>query len=223
MKLLIVTLGYDVKFQIKGVMKTTPKVGDHVLILKPLQEDEKSKRAEDEFRNFITRFFEDVQITVLKVDVTNPEEAIGDIVRKLFEYRETEDVYVNLSGGMRLLILETLAAVLYVFPPYKIYLELYPENLAEPVRFPIELFVLKPLTSTEIKLLGVLREFPHYTLSELSRELEIPKATLFKRIRGLIEKGYVIERKTGRRVEYKLRPLALALTEKSSKTSYEKN
>ncbi len=109
----MVTLGYTEWPVVSSLVKHGLESGDRIVTIVPLKSDARSAAAIQEIRNFLSKFSPGVSLEVLTVDVIKFEQAVATVLKRLFkEKKEGRNVIVNLSGGMRILILETYTALL---------------------------------------------------------------------------------------------------------------
>ncbi len=109
----MVTLGYTEWPVVSSLVKHGLESGDRIVTIIPSKSDARSAAAIQEIRNFLSKFSPGVSLEVLTVDVTKFEQAVATVLKRLFkEKKEGRNVIVNLSGGMRILILETYTALL---------------------------------------------------------------------------------------------------------------
>ncbi|MEM1941003.1 MAG: CRISPR-associated CARF protein Csa3 [Candidatus Caldarchaeum sp.] len=112
-KTIMVTLGYTEWPVVSSLVKHGLESGDRIVTIVPLKSDARSAAAIQEIRNFLSKFSPGVSLEVLTVDVIKFEQAVATVLKRLFkEKKEGRNVIVNLSGGMRILILETYTALL---------------------------------------------------------------------------------------------------------------
>lgn len=108
----MVTLGYTEWPVVSSLVKHGLEPGDRIVTIVPSKSDARSSAAIQEIRNFLSKFSPGVSLEVLTVDVVKFEQAVATILKRLFkEKKEGRNVIVNLSGGMRILILEAYTAL----------------------------------------------------------------------------------------------------------------
>jgi len=203
MKVLALTLGFDERFAVRAMMRGGISSGDRIVVFMAEPVEERASRCLQVVREFLSRYVRDVEFRVLKVDVGRFEEAVSRIRRGLQEaVRGAEEVVLNLSGGMRALILEVLSAALLLGLDCMVEVEL--ENLTGVVSFPIRLLRASKLSRGDLEILSrLLKTGGWVSLSELSRVSKMPRSTVHKRLRRLIEIGLVESKRVGRRVIYR--------------------
>jgi len=203
MKVLVLTLGFDERFAIRAMMRTGVGSGDRIVIfiVEPLEE--KAYRCLQIIKEFLSKYVQDVELIVSSVDVRKFESAVSKIKSELKKaVKDADEVILNLSGGMRASILETLTAALLLRFECKVEVEL--EDLTGVVSFPIKLLRPIRLSRGELEILLKLLETKNWiSLSDISKVYKIPKSTAHKRLRRLIEVGLVEMRRVGKRVVYR--------------------
>ena len=198
MKTIIITFGFDEKFAIRGLLRNGLNYGDKVLVFTAKPIIDKVERALHILEEFVSKYYRGVTFKVVSVNVQDFNSAILQIGRTLKEEAEGEKI-INLSGGMRSLIIETLAAVLIVGMEGEVEVEL--ENFEGVIKFPLNIIKVKPPLSEEFKnILNTLIEEGGLSISELSRRLNVAKSTIHRRIKILKEMGLVETEYEGKRL-----------------------
>jgi CRISPR-associated protein Csa3 len=211
---IILTLGFDEKFAIRALMRAAPLGGDEVIVIIPSTSDERSKKALDSLKNFCNTI--GITIDVREVPVAKPEEAIATIYKVCSQkLKERRSLHFNLSGGMRALILETMAAALAVarqmpriMSDTKVEIEL--ENFSGVAEFTLSHFMLSLPGSLDLDILACIKESEaskRATLDIITSAAGIPRSTVYRRLLDLQERGYVRAERQGRRVVYSLTDL----------------
>lgn len=206
---IIVTLGFDEKFVIRAIMRNAPLKEDKVIVFVPSFKDERAERALSSLKEFCARIGE-LRLEEQEVPVTDVEMAIAKVHRVLSrELMEGRKLCFNLSGGMRVLILEVLAAALTALrnmPETKIEVEL--ENLTGRVEFTLNHFMLSQPSVPEKDILSCIAKLEEEgrvaTLDTLVLMLGEPRTTLYRRLLDMAKKGYVKVEKLGRSMIFAL-------------------
>ncbi|MEB3780366.1 MAG: CRISPR-associated CARF protein Csa3 [Desulfurococcales archaeon] len=213
-RVLVATLGFDSRFQ----MKTLTQLGSGgdikgislVIIVRPSTGDGRAEEAERTLVKFCREIL-GVEVLVLKVNVLDPPAAIGSITGALRRI-DPDDIVADLSGGMRLLIMETLAALLaYKRNRSNLRIVLWAEDLSGKVDLDPKIFSLPQVTESDVKILEVLVRKGSLSLKELASELSIPRSTIHDRLRKMIDKGLVSRSKVDGMVVYTITQLGLAV------------
>ncbi len=218
-RLIVFTLGFDTRFQMKTLTRIKTSSDDRVLLIRVDEQHKQVDEAERDLVKFVKEIL-GLEIHVLRVDVYNPHKAIPSIASKLLEL-STGRVVVDLSGGMRALILQTLAAVLSVFPPSAVEIIVWTENLKEMITLSPRVFSIPRLDDLSLSILEVLSDGVPRSLRELVGILDKPKTTVYHKLRGLISEELVEEIRKPGTVLYaitSLGKLALAFSKALSRT-----
>jgi len=105
----LIVLGFDVTHAVKTLVDFKPKRACIVIGSINGVVDQRSLNAFVPLTQIATAM--NISIERLDVEVLNFGEAIDRIERKLLEFSLTPPIYVDLGGGLRLLVLETFLAV----------------------------------------------------------------------------------------------------------------
>ncbi|MEM3829442.1 MAG: hypothetical protein QXP36_09565, partial [Conexivisphaerales archaeon] len=115
MRLIIVTIGFDEKLPLRGILKIGLDISDAVLIVYSKTggefEVKKVERAVEALKELVLGM--GVKIAEVEVSGTNFYEDTATVLKTLKEYKVDEIVAV-LAGGMRLVIFEVLFALLII-------------------------------------------------------------------------------------------------------------
>jgi CRISPR-associated protein Csa3 len=208
MKLLCLTLGFDEKFAARALMRAGIGSGDRVLVFVAEPMEERAERCLKLFKEFISKYVEDVDLRIVGVEVRKFSFSVLRIKKVLGDYaRDVNEVMLNLSGGMRALILEALSAALLLGLDSIVEVEL--ENLRGLVTFPLRLLG-GGLSRGEVKVLSVLlKAGGELNLLEISKESGMPRSTVHKKLRRLVEIGLIEEKRVGKKMLYSARREAI--------------
>lgn len=189
-RLLISTLGFEESFLIRFLLRSTLSPGDVLLIILPSIADERATKAYREVEGFLTKYMPGVTLETIQVPVSKVYQAVAIIAQKIRSF-DVDGVIVNLSGGMRILILETLAAVKMVFGDHA-NVEVELEGKHEVISFKPSIMNLKMPTIRQIHILNVMRELgKEATLKKISERLNIPRSSVYKEIIRMEKEGFV--------------------------------
>ncbi|MEM1659287.1 MAG: CRISPR-associated CARF protein Csa3 [Candidatus Jordarchaeales archaeon] len=194
---------------IRAIMRNAPLKEDKVIVFVPSFKDERVERALSSLKEFCAKIG-GLRLEEQEVPVTDVEGAIAKVYRVLGrELMEGRKLCFNLSGGMRVLILEVLAAALAVLrsmPETKVEVEL--ENLMGRVEFSLNHFMLSQPSTPEKDILSCIAELEEKgkvaTLNALTSTLKEPRTTLYRKLLDLADKGYVKVEKLGRSMFFTL-------------------
>jgi len=106
---LILTLGFDEKFCYRAILRHGLKEGDKIVLI-TAGLVEKVKKAYEWIKSFAERSY-DIEVRLIQINVRNFTEAISKVTALLDELRDY-NVIVNLSGGMRALVIIVLLALM---------------------------------------------------------------------------------------------------------------
>ena len=196
-KLIVFTLGFDTRFQMKTLTRIRVGRDDKVLIIRVDEPHEQVDAAERDLVKFVKEIL-GIEVHVIRVNVYKPHEAIPAIALKLLELAPSEKIVADLSGGMRALILETLAAILSMFPPSIVDIVVWTENLREMITLSPRFFNIPRLDTLSLQILEKLGDGVPRSLRELVDSVKKPKTTVYHRLKGLVSEELVEEiRKPG--------------------------
>lgn len=196
--ILVSTLGFDEKFTIRSLMRNMDGLSKVITIVaEPI--DEKAQRALSIVKDFIERFMESIPYESLTVDPLIAYDTISKLKEK-FRESPASNYVINVSGGMRALIIELITAALLAKISGEVEIEL--ENFRGVIKLPLKLLCMHPLSSEEYKVLKALTDKGPTTSKDLMKVLEVPRSSFYRYLRELIRKGLVIEEREGRRTIY---------------------
>ncbi|MEM1784793.1 MAG: CRISPR-associated transcriptional regulator Csa3, partial [Candidatus Bathyarchaeia archaeon] len=107
-KLLISTLGFEEAFLIRFLLRNQPQPGDFMLVISPFPDDNRSMKAYQQVEAFLTNYMPEVKVKRIQVPVDRVYQAIA-IIAQTIKSLNASNAVVNLSGGMRILVIEILA------------------------------------------------------------------------------------------------------------------
>lgn len=197
MKVFIATIGWTEWPAASAIIAHGLSRGDRIILLTPAKRDERSKAAVEEISNFVSKFVPSVEVSEIQIPIHNPVEAIS-IIAKLIK-KETKrggKIIVNLSGGMRALVIETMLA-LTLIQTNNIAVELRTEDKVD-IQIPRVWGSLAGLSLKEEQALKVVGERAAPSLGDLAGELKVSIATAHRLLRRLEGLGAMASRKVGR-------------------------
>lgn len=199
-KVVAVTLGFDEKFAIRGLLRIGLNSGDRVLVFTAIPIDDRVERALNILREFVSRYYDDVTFKVVDLDVKDFYGAVlkaGSVLKDEITGVENVEVVFNFSGGMRSLILEVLVAAVILGINGRVEVEL--ENFAGVIGFPLKVLKsIAPLSNEFKDILHVLVNAGELNLSRLAKRLNIAKSTVHMRVKRLVELNLVETEYRGR-------------------------
>lgn len=185
-KYLIATFGWTEQFVLSSILKYGLSPQDRILLLIPDRKDEKSEIILRDFESFLKKYSKEVSLCIKKISLESFNEAVKKISEILIEALSSkpDQLIVNLSGGMRALILATYIA-LQLISPKNLVIELETEDRSKNYLLPnLPYKMLVKLSKIKEKILLLLTIRPQNTV-ELLRELRIPRSTLHKHLKEL--------------------------------------
>lgn len=189
-KLFISTLGFEEIFLIRFLLRNQPLPGDIILIISPFPDESRSIKAYQEVESFLAKYMPEVKLERIQVPVTKIYQAIMLIVQKIRSLNISNAI-VNLSGGMRILVIEVLAAVKMVLGD-NADVEVELEDRREIVRFKPSVMDLRIPTIKQIRILSAMMKLgKDATLSKISNMTKIPRSSVYKEIKRMKEEGFV--------------------------------
>jgi len=208
LKILILSLGFDERFAIRSILRTGLSSGDKVLIFTAEPIVDKAEKALQIVLEFLKKYFEGVEYEVISIPTKDFERSVSMIGERLMKLKSLGyDVILNLSGGMRSLIIELLVASTLVGLKGVVEVEL--ENLEGYLSFTVDVLRIRaPLKEEYKSVLNAIIEAGEINLSQLSRKVAMAKSTIHKIVKKMIEEGLVEYEKVGK--EYRLKAKTIA-------------
>jgi len=199
----LIVLGFDVTHAVKTLVDFKPRRACIVIGSINGVVDPRSLNAFVPLTQIATAM--NISVERLDVEVLNFREAVEKIESKLFELASTPPIYVDLGGGLRLLVLETFLAVQRFWRRSRIaeiHFVIYVEGSNR--RTEISANELENILSGSVKI--ELPDLHQKVLSVLSTEYEMRLAEIYRR---LIEQGVKISRQYLATVLRKLEEMGL--------------
>lgn len=213
-KCLIATFGWTEQFVLSSILRHGVGMGDQIVLLVPDKKDEKSEAILRDFGSFLSKYGEGVKLKVERVPLDNFDDAVTKISKIFREIlsMEPERVIINLSGGMRVLILATYIAALLTCPR-NVVIELETENRERNYHIPnLSIKGLVELTDIDRMILGKVEAEEEIDTSKLLQYLKIPRSTLHKHLRELESKGLINLERKGKLLHVSITPLGKFLS-----------
>jgi len=183
----IFTLGFDIKFQIRALVKRAKSI-EKVVTIGGFSE-EKAKKALEDFTSFLNQ----VGIPYESIEV-DPHDFQGIVVKvgKLIISNPGEDFLINLSGGMRLLNFAVFSAFLLTGVDAEVEIETEDFKTVYDFRVKDVLPLSTPLTKDHIEILKAINEGYNST-SSISKRAGVPLTTTWRRLNELKKEGLIDE------------------------------
>ncbi|MEM0014073.1 MAG: CRISPR-associated CARF protein Csa3 [Candidatus Nezhaarchaeales archaeon] len=198
MRLFAITVGFDEKLSIRGLLKIGVNVDDVIMLVYSKSGGEfevrKVEKAVETVKDLVVKT--GVKVVDVAVSGMNFYEDATIVLRALREHPAGE-VIALLAGGMRLIIFEVLTAVLLYssLSGIRARIHLMREDGLYDVALPTEVFRIS-ITSKDAAVLRVLYEKRTMKRSHLvesvSRETGISESMVYKVIKNLTGKGLII-------------------------------
>ncbi|MEM2178968.1 MAG: CRISPR-associated CARF protein Csa3 [Candidatus Methanomethylicaceae archaeon] len=185
--IIVTTLGFDEKFALRAISRRGLKPDDEVIVLMPKPTDERVERAFQNFDEILKKAFQNPKISKVYVEVKDFNKALQEIIKAFIEKRNSKFL-INLSGGLKVLILETFISFLLLNPNADIEIEF--EDFSGLISFPLKICYPLILDKKDLKILNVLKNNP-CDLSRISKETGISKTTVWRRLKKLQERNFI--------------------------------
>jgi CRISPR-associated protein Csa3 len=186
----VATIGFDEKFVIRAILRNLKELEKIYLVTaRPIEE--KVAKAIDQVKQFVNVALLapgfKVIVEVVDVEIEDFPGAVSQIRKKCFS--EPDNYVVSLGGGMRAVVLATLAAFLVSGARGEIEVEL--ENFRGVIKFKPELFKITSLGDYEKSVISSLTKHGRATYKELLEDTGLSRATLFRVLKSLKLKGLI--------------------------------
>jgi CRISPR-associated protein Csa3 len=187
--LYLVTLGFSETFALRGILSRGLREEDRVIIVMPSKEDPRAEKAKSSLLDVLTKAMPNLKYNELRLpheDFYGSVKIVRDSVRSFAE----RPVYVNLSGGMRLVILETLLGLITANIDGEI--EVYSEDYSTQVSFRIWDMTPVYLDREDRRVLEMVSD-GITSPTEIAEKTGISKATAWRKLKRLEELGLVAD------------------------------
>lgn len=153
MSLLVSSVGFEEKFLLRAFLRRGRSQISGVLLVKPLGDNEKVKKAIDSFNNLLKEV--SVQLNILEINYLDYVSSVSSISKWIKSSKYTSFV-LSLSSGMRIVNLEILSAFLILDLNAEI--EAEAESLEGVVSWRIDEMVRKDFEEDGVKILLAIQE-----------------------------------------------------------------
>jgi len=196
--LFVLTLGFEEKYAVRMITRHGLDKGDKLLIVTGPRV-EKAEKAISYLKEFVSRYYpQEVGVEIVEVNVKDWLEATRLVkVAILDQAKEFDRVVVNMSGGMRALVLATFCATMLAEKELRdkeLRVELELEDGSAIVEVPHEFFkamkIIAQLSPEKFKILQRLT-ISETTVNELARELGRDVSTVRRHILDLEKAGLI--------------------------------
>lgn len=197
MKTFIATIGWTEWPIASAVIKHGLSSGDKVVLLCPEKRDERAKEAISDVKNFVSRFTQGVEVADIPVPVHDPGGAVVMLAKMMKnEAEKGRKLIINLSGGMRILVIEVLLA-LTLLRITDLELEIRTEDKVD-LSIPMVWKCYPELTKEEAMVLETLAKDERISLSEVSKRIKASPATTHRILKRMEEDRLVFSKKSGK-------------------------
>jgi len=207
----MIVLGFDITHAVLTLSNYKPSKVVVALALVDRRSDPRALTAYSSLSQIANAM--GVEISRLEVDVTNIHNAVSTLRRAVEELATLPPVIVDIGGGMRILVLEVFLAYLSLPRDARKHIRFvsYLEGTNRSIELEFEelevMFTgVKPsLSSIEIAVLSVMEPGHEYSLGEIyrrvqSRGFNVSKQYVYKVLKRLMAKGFVMNMGRGRYV-----------------------
>lgn len=186
MSILVVTLGFDEKFLIRSFMRRFGEL-DKVVIIGSF-DNERSINALQSFENIVKKVG-GPPYEILEVKPYPFDELIVKVSQVIRRNKGSKFI-LNLSGGMRILILGVLFA--FLINDVDAEIEMETENFEYLTSFRISDLKPVPLSDVHLNILRAIRD-GYDTINSIHNYLSIPLSTVWRRVKEMKENGLLAE------------------------------
>ncbi len=156
----MLTLGFDERFCFRAILRHSVEEGDKVVLLTASFVD-RVKKAYEQIKAFLTTSYRNIDLELMQIDVYDLFGSLERVASKLNELDRYDKVIVNVSGGMRILAIIVLLALM-IRPMRNLKLEIELEDFSTVINIPAELLRLAnikaELSKEKVKLLKLVAE-----------------------------------------------------------------
>lgn len=197
-KTFIITLGWTEAPALSSLTKHGLEEGDKILALIPNWEDKGVTTTLANLGAIIEKISPNIQIEKLQIDMRFFEDSVVQISKKIIdEWKKGRKIIFNLSGGMRVLILEAFfAAMLSGIKDIEV--ELQSENRAFTIEVPMISAQLSQLSKIEKIIVCSIKENSN-SISELAKQVKKPISSIYRAAINLERRGLIETSKEGRK------------------------
>jgi CRISPR locus-related DNA-binding protein len=203
----IATIGWTEWPVTSALLKYGLSKGDRIILLFPEKRDERSRAVVNDVRSFVSKFAPGVEVSEVPVAVHDPAVAIAELTRLIS--RERGELIVNLSGGMRALVIETMLA-LTLLRVRDLTVELRTEDKVD-IQIPRIWGTFMGLSPKEEGVLKVMGERAPLSLSDLAAALKVSMAKAHRLSEHLERLGAITSKRVGKERRMELTPMGRIL------------
>jgi CRISPR-associated protein Csa3 len=183
--LMIATLGFDEKFIIRELLRRGVDENTKVILLSS-GEDQRTENAYNAIKELSKTI--PFQTEFKNVNIKEPYLSISDL-RKMIKSYTGDKIVFNISGGQRILIFYLLCAITSLGQKGEIVI--HSEDSSFTVNLPTNIMFQMNLDDVDNAILDLISKKTKIRASELSKLLNMPQVTVWRRIKRLQELGLV--------------------------------
>jgi len=226
---MVYTFGFDEKFVLrslmrhsKGIFESKPESNRSKIVLFTVDPIvDKVKSAYKIVRDFIEKYFREdkIEVELVPVKVEDFEGLVSDIKSKIStELPKHDTVVVNLTGGMRVLVLATFTALLFIpkslINGKNLIIEVEREDGDNVINISPEVILVSRLvdrlTNEKLRIIKALLELGEADAQTLSEMFKLDVSTVRRHLDGLEELG-LIEITRGKPMRARAKPICKLL------------
>lgn len=182
------TFGFDERFAVRAMVRRSVSKDDEVAVIVPSYRlDERGEKALTALNDFVTRYINQEGVKRYEVDIDDFYQAVSSMAEIIRSWT-ARPIVLNLSGGMRLLIIEVFTAAVMSGIPITIEMETEDgKTYTEFKTADIQTYELEPLDVEILKLLTRSK----MTLKIIADSLNVSRPTAWRHVKKLKDLGLV--------------------------------
>ena len=211
-RVIITTLGFEEKFTVRSITRHGLDRGDKIVLITGPRV-ERSEKALSFIKEFISKYYQsEVSISVRNIPIHDIYTAVSEVKQVLMEeVKEADRVMVNLSGGMRILIIAVILA-LTLLNIQNLMLEVETEDSSALITIPSELLHLPRVEGGKLEVLRILiKSSKPMSVNQIAQILNRDESTIRRHLLKLRKLG-LIEVRKAKPLVVKALPIASLLT-----------
>jgi CRISPR locus-related DNA-binding protein len=204
-KTLFVTFGWTEAPVISSILHYGLSEGDKIVVILPEQRDERSQVALHDLKSFILGYAKDIEINEMYISLEDPIDSITKL-KNAIESERGRKCIVNLSGGMRAIVILAYLATLFAEHP-EITIELETEDRKRVIELPEirpeDLREFRELPSLAKEIIKHLLSGP-VEASILRKKFNLPPSSFHNIQMKLVQMGYIKRERVNKFIVLKL-------------------
>jgi len=204
-KTIFVTFGWTEAPIISSILRYGLSEGDKIVVILPEQRDERSQIALRDLKSFILGYAKNIEINEMHISLEDPVDSIARL-KNAIESERGRKCIVNLSGGMRAIVILTYLATLFAGHP-EITIELETEDRKRVIELPEirpeDLREFRELPSLTKEIIKHLLSGP-IEASILRKKFNIPPSSFHNIQVKLVRMGYIEQERISKFIVLKL-------------------